>query len=140
MARAQRNRAAIRVAALSILVVFGAAHAFAAEMSDAARREVAQILARIAQSGCEFQRSGTWYPAEKARDHLERKYRYLLARNMIGSTEDFVSMAATRSSMTEELYWIRCPGAPAQTSANWLAAEIKALRSAPDKPAPPGSR
>lgn len=103
----------------------------AAELDDTAKREIDQLLARVAQSGCEFYRSGSWYSAEKARDHLERKYRYLAVRNLLGSAEDFVVMAATRSSMTNEPYAIRCRGAAPQPSATWLGEELRNLRQAP---------
>lgn len=117
-----------RLAGLGLLLGGGAA--VAAEISDTARREVAHLLARVAQSGCEFYRAGSWYSAGDARDHLERKYRYLVARQMIGTSEDFVALAGTRSSMTDEAYAIRCRGVAAQPSAAWLTAELRSLRAA----------
>lgn len=119
-----------------LLVCCSAGGACAAEISDITRREVSLILARIAQSGCEFYRSGSWYSATEARDHLERKYRYLAARQMIATAEDFVALAGTRSSMTDEAYAIRCRGAAPQASAIWLVAELRSLR-ATEKAAPP---
>lgn len=113
----------------------------AAEMGDASRREVDQLLGRVAQSGCEFYRSGSWFDGNKARDHLERKYRYLAARNLLGSAEDFVVMAATRSSMSNEAYAIRCHGGAQQPSAAWLTEELRNIRQSASKaPATPASR
>lgn len=91
------------------------------------------MLGRVATSGCEFYRAGTWYPATDARGHLERKVRYLVARNMISTAEDFIVMAATRSSMTDEAYAIRCHGGAPQPSAVWLEAELRTLRAAARK-------
>ena len=123
-----------RLAAAIVLCAGGSA--LAVEISETARREVDQILARVAQSGCEFYRAGSWYTAADARSHLERKYRYLAARNMIGTAEDFVALAGTRSSMTNEAYAIRCRGQAVQPSAAWLTAELRSLRGDP-KPAAP---
>lgn len=117
-----------------LLVLCAGASAVAAEINDTTRREVAQLMVRIAQSGCEFYRSGSWYSAAEARDHLERKYRYLAARQMIGTTEDFVALAGTRSSMTDEAYAIRCRGVTALPSAAWLTTELRSLRA--EKAAP----
>lgn len=98
-------------------------------MSEAARREVGELLARIERSGCEFNRSGTWYDGATARKHLQRKYDYLAARHQLGSTEDFVSMAATKSSMSGQAYTIRCAGAAAVPSAQWLELELRRIRA-----------
>lgn len=120
--------------ALAALLLLTGACAGAAELSETSRREVDELLARVAKSGCEFYRGGSWYSAEKARDHLERKYRYLAVRNLLGSSEDFVAMAGTRSSMTNEPYAIRCSGAAAQPSAAWLTDELKVIRQMAAKP------
>lgn len=132
MSRAKLGRPWLtgRLAGL-LLSLAGCGAAGAAEISDTARREVAQLLTRVAQSGCEFYRAGSWYSAGEARDHLERKYRYLVARQMIATSEDFVALAGTRSSMTDEAYAIRCRGATAQPSAVWLTTELRSLRAAP---------
>lgn len=113
----------------ALFVCCSAGGAFAAEISDTTRREVSLVLTRVAQSGCEFYRSGSWYSAAEARDHLERKYRYLVARQMIATAEDFVALAGTRSSMTDEAYAIRCRGGAPQPSAVWLTSELHSLRA-----------
>ncbi len=93
------------------------------------------MLARVVSSGCEFGRGSTWHSGPDARVHLERKLGYLSARGMVASAEDFITMAATRSSMTGEAYTIRCKPNPAQPSAAWMEAELKALRAS----APPAA-
>lgn len=113
----------------------GSAACSAAELNERARREVSEILERIEKSGCDFNRSGSWYDGASARKHLQRKYEYLLARDKLGSTEDFISMAATRSSMSGEAYAIRCGGTTPVPSAQWLEGELRRLRAA--SPLPP---
>jgi hypothetical protein len=121
---------------LAAAVLFAGSWVQAAELSEASRREVDELLARVGKSGCEFYRGGSWYNAEKARDHLERKYRYLAVRNLLGSAEDFVVMGGTRSSMTNEPYAIRCGSAAAQPSAAWLTEELRTIRQASAKGGP----
>lgn len=101
----------------------------ALELSGAARKEVDHLLVIVGRSGCEFYRAGTWHSAVKAQVHLGHKFEYLATRQMLGSAEDFIAKAATRSSMTGEAYAIRCPHQPARPSADWLEEELRALRA-----------
>ncbi|KPK52874.1 MAG: hypothetical protein AMJ84_00590 [Acidithiobacillales bacterium SM23_46] len=91
--------------------------------------EVPQLLARMETSGCEFYRNGTWANAAKARAHLERKYRAMRARDLIGTTEEFIERGATRSSMSGEAYRVRCDGEGAMESAAWFRQELQRLRA-----------
>lgn len=121
-------------AALRTLVVLSVAlgivpTVLGAELSSLARKEVDQLLATIGNSRCEFYRAGTWHSAAAAQAHLEHKFQYLATRQMLTSTEDFISKAATRSSLTGEAYAIRCQAMPAQPSSAWLEAELRSLRS-----------
>lgn len=106
----------------------------AAELGESGRREIAELLVRVEKSGCQFNRSGHWYSGAEARAHLQRKYEYLLARHQIGSAEDFVARAATRSSMTGESYQMRCGQAAPTPAATWLDGELRRLRAAPATP------
>lgn len=110
--------------------VFLCVSAPAADLSEIGKREVAELLARVEQSGCEFGRAGSWYTGLQARAHLQKKYDYLLSRQELASTEDFVDKAATRSSMTGAAYTMRCAGASASPSAVWLVAELTRMRVA----------
>lgn len=117
---------ALTLVALVSLMPAAQAH----ELSAASRKEVDQLLARVGASGCEFYRAGTWHNAVDARSHLERKFRYMTTRNMLGSADQFVADAATRSSFMGESYAIRCGNAPAQPSATWLNTQLRAMRQA----------
>ena len=139
MPTTESNRPARRAAALGALrlVLFGMACLPAlatAQLNATARQEVDALLRAVGSSGCEFLRGGTAYSASKAQDHLQQKFEYLDARGQLKSAEDFITKAATRSSMTGEAYGIRCIGAGPTpiTSETWLLARLKALR-------PPGA-
>jgi hypothetical protein len=95
------------------------------------QREITHLLDYLASSGCVFQRSGTWYDAGAARKHLEMKLDYLQKRNMVKSAEDFLKLAATSSSMSGDVYKVRCGTERPVPSADWLGAELVRLRQAP---------
>ena len=63
-----------------------------------------------------------------ARAHLQRKYDYLLKKDMVDSAEQFIERAASQSSMSGKPYRIQCPGQPEQTAAAWFGARLQALR------------
>jgi hypothetical protein len=119
-----------RLRAAGILAVLLAApSAFAAE--DARTRdEVAHLLDYLGHSGCQFNRNGTWYDAQKARAHLEEKYAYLQKRDMVPNAQAFIERAASASSMSGKPYEVRCGTAQAVPSGRWLGDELRRYRAA----------
>lgn len=111
--------------AIALALAPGLAHA--APSTDA-RREITQLIGSLDGSQCQFQRNGSWYGPAEARSHLQRKYDYLLKKDMVDTAEQFIERAASRSSMSGKAYRIRCPGQPEQTSAAWFGARLQALR------------
>jgi hypothetical protein len=99
------------------LLIFAAAHA---APGPAAQAEISYLLSTVASSDCEFYRNGGWYDPKSAADHLSSKYKYLLARNLVQSAEDFIEKAATRSSLSGSDYAIRCGGGAAVPTSQWL--------------------
>ena len=93
-----------------------------------AQTEVDYLLATIAQSGCQFNRNGTWYDSAQATAHLQNKYSYLVMRDAIRTAEDFIEMTASRSSMTGSRYWISCSGATPIECGQWLKERLAAYR------------
>ena len=55
-----------------------------------------------------------------ARAHLRYKYDALLKHDQIGTAEDFIDKAATKSSLSGLAYKVRCPGGPELSSGQWL--------------------
>jgi hypothetical protein len=108
-----------RAAALALGLCIGSApHA---APSASARQEIDYLLAYIGRSGCEFNRNGSWHDAKAAQDHVRIKYEYLLARDRINTTEDFIELAATKSSMLfGKPYIVKCPADPPVGSNQWL--------------------
>ncbi|MCX2895631.1 YfeK family protein [Stenotrophomonas lactitubi] len=119
-----RNR---YLAAASAGLLVATSVAFAAPGAQV-QREIAQLISSLDGSQCQFQRNGSWYGPADARSHLQRKYDYLLKKDMVDTAEQFIERAASQSSMSGKAYRIRCPGQPEQTSAAWFGARLQALR------------
>ena len=111
-----------------VLLVCWALPALAAPDATA-RREIGYLLTRLETSGCEFFRNGNWYDAVRARQHLARKYAWLVKRDMVASAEQLIERAATQSSRSGEPYLVRCPDQSAVPSAVWLNEELAKYRN-----------
>jgi hypothetical protein len=98
--------------------------------------EIDQLLAALKGSDCRFQRNGTWYDAHMAAEHLGTKRVYFRRLDRIHSTEDFIRLAATESSMSGKAYSVACPGKPEVPSKTWLEAELARIRVRPPEPRP----
>lgn len=96
--------------------------------SPTAKREIQGLMDALSASSCEFQRNGTWHGREEARKHLQRKYEYLLKRDLADTAELFIERAASKSSLSGRAYQVRCPGQPVQPAAAWFKARLETLR------------
>jgi len=109
--------------------------AFAQSVPANTTREVGELFTALEHSGCEFFRNGSWYDAQKASAHLHQKYDYLNNRGKITTTESFIELAATKSSMSGEAYMVRCGAGTPVESRVWFTKELKGLRAKPAAPA-----
>ena len=100
----------------------------------AAQREIAQLFDALSHSGCRFNRNGSWYDASAAREHLQRKYDYLLRRDAVTSAEGFIELAASKSSMSGRAYLVQCPGTAAVDSGAWFRRALVQARAHPARP------
>ncbi|EJL05965.1 DUF5329 domain-containing protein [Pseudomonas chlororaphis] len=98
-----------------------------AQTTPQAAREIKGLLDFVEHSQCQFVRNGTEYPAPQARQHLEKKLNYLEGKNMVSSAEDFIDLAATKSSMSGKAYEVHC-AAGSQPASAWLKAELQRQR------------
>ena len=80
-------------------------------------------------SGCHFNRNGTWYTAAEAKAHLLDKLEYVEKRVALKSTEQFIDLAASKSSMSGKPYQVKCGDTAPVESKRWLTEELKAMRS-----------
>lgn len=91
-------------------------------------REVEQLFVALKQSGCTFYRNGSWHEADEAGAHLRRKYDYLLKKGHVASTEAFIDLAASKSSMSGKPYLVKCGSAAPMQSKLWFNGKLRELR------------
>jgi hypothetical protein len=116
--------------ALSATIALCAGAPARAQQDAHARQEITHLLDFVGQSGCQFNRNGSWHDSKAARDHLQDKYDYLQRRNLAPDAKAFIERAATESSFSHTAYQVRCGKGPTITSAQWLNAELARYRAA----------
>jgi hypothetical protein len=113
---------------IAIIVNFWCLLAVAAPTSAPVRTEIDALLLSLQSSGCQFNRNGSWYSGAEARDHLLRKLGYIEGRNTLQSTEQFIELAASRSSSSGQVYQVRCDGQAPVASQVWLTRQLATIR------------
>ncbi len=113
---------------LVALVLAAASAGAVAAPSATAQREINGLMQALESSGCRFQRNGSWHDAAQARSHLQRKYDYLLKRDLADTAEQFIDRAASRSSISGKAYRVACPGAAEQEAGPWFLQRLRSLR------------
>lgn len=117
------------IAGVFLMLGLMAAPLVRAEPPTSVQIEVNYLLGYIEGSGCEFYRNGTWHDSKAAQAHLRDKYNYLMARNLIDTTEQFIDRAASESSLSGRPYEIRCNGGAAVKSKQWLREKLAHFRT-----------
>lgn len=115
------------------LILFGAfllltptgAHA---DVPPGQEAEVEHLIAYLENSNCNMVRNGKTHSGEGGGKHVRRKYEYF--RDDISSTEAFIELSATKSTMSGKPYEVHCPGEPPRDSADWMLEELDVYRSA----------
>lgn len=101
----------------------------AAPLTPAARFEIDSLMSRLAAPACEFNRNGTWHTAAEARTHLMRKLKDLEDRGAVQSTEQFIELAASNSSLSGLPYLVRCGIDAPVRSGTWLRSQLQDIRT-----------
>ena len=113
---------------LAASFLFTASVQAAADLTPASRAEVESLLATLGGSSCEFNRNGEWHGGIEAQAHLRTKLDYLVKRDLVHTTEEFIEGAATRSSLSGKSYRVRCQNQAEQPSAAWLSDRLRERR------------
>ena len=107
----------------------------ASQTSAPVRAEIDAVLAKLQSSGCQFDRNGSWHSSSEAKDHIQRKLDYLEGKTTIQSTEQFIELAASKSSFSGKPYHVKCGTEAAVESQQWLSKQLGVMRaSAKAKP------
>jgi uncharacterized protein DUF5329 len=107
-------------AALCVVFALALGPVARAAPPEIAQTEINYLLGYIENSACEFFRNGSWYDAKKAAGHLRDKYAMLTTGDGIHTAEDFIEQAATKSNLSGRPYQVRCSGATAVATNQWL--------------------
>jgi len=94
---------------------------------DKLNLEINQLLDFIQTSSCTFVRNGKQYSSKDALKHIKKKYHYY--EDDINTTEKFIELSATKSSMSGKKYQIICAQEEAITSQNWLLHKLAEIRA-----------
>ena len=92
--------------ALSFILFFLFSSNANADISDKTQNEINYLLSHIEQSECIFNRNGLDYKGSKVVKHIKTKYNYF--KDEIKTTEDFITLSATKSEMSGKEYTVRC--------------------------------
>ena len=92
------------------------------------QNEIDHLLTYVEHTQCSYIRNGDAHDGPDARSHIQRKYDYFY--DDIESTEDFIRLSATKSTMSGDKYYIACPNEPKIQSSQWLLDELHRYRTA----------
>ena len=98
-------------------------------LAPSQRAEIHALMAALHTSSCQFNRNNSWHNAADAKIHLLRKLDYLEGKNAVHSTEQFIELAASKSSVSGRAYQVKCGGASPVDSKEWLSEQLKLIRA-----------
>ena len=119
----------MRSISVVLLTLLAAPAQLALPLAASQRAEIDALLAALQSSACEFNRNDSWHNAADAKIHLLRKLDYLEGKNAVQSTEQFIELAASKSSLSGRAYQVKCGGAAPVDSKYWLIEQLKLIRS-----------
>jgi hypothetical protein len=119
----------MRLLVATLVLALATTGPLAAPVPPQTKAEIDALIAKLASSGCTFNRNGTWYTAVDAKTHLLRKLEYLEGKDQVRTTEQFIERGASNSSASGKPYLVKCGGMPIESRA-WLINELKIVRAA----------
>jgi len=91
--------------------------------------EIKHLMDYVKKTECTYIRNGSEHNGVDAAAHIQKKYDYFNNKGKIKTTEDFIRLSATESTMSGRKYMIQCPGQPKVESGKWLLKELKRYRT-----------
>ena len=114
------------VSSFGILLAF---NLFAKDLSEASKIEINHLLDTLETSNCQFNRNGDWHSSKEAKAHLTKKLNYAIDKGQVGSSEDFIELAASKSSVSGKVYLVKCGDSTPMASGVWLKEQLQRLRA-----------
>ena len=100
----------------------------AASIDDALLRTINHLLTYVEESNCVFIRNGKEYNSKEAATHIKTKNDSLMFG--VKTPEDFIELAASKSMLSGQPYFVRCVDHSPVPSAEWLSKELSNYRMA----------
>jgi hypothetical protein len=117
---------------LSLLGMLLVPSAVASPVDNAYLQTINHLLTYVEESNCVFIRNGKEYTSIEAAKHIKTKYDSLMFD--IKTPEEFIELAASKSMLSGQLYWVQCADHSPMPSADWLTKELFNYRKpVPDK-------
>ena len=91
------------------------------------RHEIEYLLNFVKNTNCIVERNGKIHTGEEAYSHILKKYNYF--RNKIKSTEQFIELSASKSTLSGKPYMVSCDGQKSIGTQKWLLDELHNYRS-----------
>lgn len=98
--------------------------------ANANSAEIEHLLNFVENTHCQYVRNGTEHSGKDAVHHIKRKFAHF--EEEIETTEDFIRLSATKSTMSGKAYLVICDG-KAKPSAQWLLDELTLYRNQQNK-------
>ena len=95
--------------------------------ADTMQDEISHLLGFVSATQCSYERNGKSYNGKDAAKHIRKKYRYF--KDQIDSTEKFIELSATKSTMSGKYYMIYCDDRLGIRSQQWLLDELNHYRA-----------
>lgn len=95
------------------------------------KAEVDHLLDFVRGSNCTLIRNRRTHTSKEAHTHILRKYEHF--REKIQNTEDFIDLAASKSTLSGRPYHVTCDGGQPISTRDWLLRELDRYRSDRDE-------
>jgi len=88
--------------------------------------EIDHLLSFVQHSSCRINRNGKFYDASDAVSHIKKKYAYF--KDEIQTTEQFIELSATKSTLSGKYYMVQCEDSKQVSTKEWLLDELANFR------------
>lgn len=98
-----------------------------AEVPAGQKLEIDYLLGFVQHSSCRINRNGKFYDGSAAVSHIKKKYAYF--KDEIQTTEQFIELSATKSTMSGKYYTVQCEDSKQVRTKEWLLNELANYRN-----------
>jgi len=97
-----------------------------ADINKVSIDEVKYLLNLVKSTPCSIIRNGKRHDGQAGYDHIQHKYQHF--RDKISSTEDFIALSASKSTLSGKHYYVQCGSGVKVRTQDWLLRELALYR------------